>query len=75
MENKKINVTIQRSLIKSITYRILIIISDIIVIYLLTKRIEMVIAFTVFSNLSATILYLIHERIWNKVEWGRINSF
>ena len=63
--------TKQRLIVKSVTFRIIVIISDLIVIYLLTKRLSTTIALTVFTNLASTILYFLHERLWNHVSWGR----
>ncbi|MBW4061016.1 DUF2061 domain-containing protein [Candidatus Saccharibacteria bacterium] len=63
--------TQQRSITKSITFRILVIISDLVVIYLITKRIGATIALTVFTNLASTVLYFAHERVWNRIAWGR----
>lgn len=64
---KRIPASKKRSLYKSITFRILIIVMDIVVIYLLTRRIDTTIGITVVSNITSTLLYFIHERIWNKI--------
>jgi len=63
-----------RSLAKAIIYRILIILTDIIVIYLLTKRYDVALWFTAISNIVTTILYYFHERIWNKINWGKTTN-
>jgi uncharacterized membrane protein len=60
-----------RSLAKAISYRILIIILDFTVIYLLTRRFDIAFGFMIISNVYTTIAYFIHERIWNKIKWGR----
>ena len=60
-----------RSLVKAVTYRIIIIILDFTVIYLLTGRFDLAFWFMVVSNIYTTIAYYIHERIWNRIEWGR----
>jgi uncharacterized membrane protein len=67
----KYQATKQRSIAKSVTFRILVIISDLVVIYAITKQIGATIALTVFTNLASTILYFAHERIWNSIAWGR----
>jgi uncharacterized membrane protein len=67
----KFKETNTRSITKSLTYRIIVVIADIIVIYALTKKITTTIALTVFTNLSTTILYFLHERFWNGIAWGR----
>jgi len=64
-ENRK------RSLVKAITYRILILILDFTTIYLLTGRLEVSLGFTMVSNVYTSVAYYLHERIWNKANWGR----
>ncbi|MGI0083298.1 MAG: hypothetical protein ACREAG_08355 [Nitrosopumilaceae archaeon] len=29
---------------------------------------------TIVFNVSATIIYYFHERIWNKISWGKVSS-
>lgn len=65
---KRLPVSKKRSIYKSITFRILIIAMDLVVIYLLTHRIDTTLGITVISNISSTFLYFIHERIWNTVD-------
>jgi len=60
----------KRSVVKAITYRIIIIILDFSVIYLLTGKIELALGFMVVSNIYTTIAYFLHERLWAKVKWG-----
>ena len=62
---------VSRSLVKSITFRILIILSDSIVIYLITKRFDTTVSLIIISNLASTVIYFIHERIWTKIHWGK----
>ena len=61
-----------RSLIKTITYRVAILILDFSVIYLLTKKIEVAFGFMIASNIYTSIGYYFHERAWDGVEWGKI---
>lgn len=61
----------QRSLVKALTYRLVIIILDVCVIYLLTRKIEIAFWFMVVSNIYTTIAYYVHERLWNMIGWGR----
>ena len=62
--------TSKRSLVKAITYRIVIIVLDFSVIYLLTGRVDVALGFMVISNIYTTAAYFIHERIWNRIKWG-----
>jgi len=60
-----------RSLIKAITYRIVILILDFTVTYLLTGRVEIALGFMFISNIYTSVAYYFHERIWNKIKWGK----
>jgi uncharacterized membrane protein len=60
-----------RSLVKAITYRIIILILDFTATYLLTGRIEVALAFMAVSNIYTSVAYYFHERIWNKIRWGK----
>lgn len=64
------NRTTKRSLVKAITYRIVIIILDFSVIYLLTHQVEVAVGFMVISNIYTTAAYFLHERLWNRIRWG-----
>jgi uncharacterized membrane protein len=60
-----------RSLVKTITYRFLIVASTFIVTYLLTGHLELSLTITIGANVINTLLYFIHERIWNQIAWGK----
>jgi uncharacterized membrane protein len=60
-----------RSLVKTITYRVLILTLDFSVIYLITKRIDIALGFMLASNIYTTIAYYAHERIWDHIKWGK----
>ncbi len=62
----------QRSLFKSVTFRIVVIVSDLIVVYVLTHRINLTLGITLFTNVASSILYFFHERVWNTIRWGKI---
>jgi len=62
---------IKRSLVKSITFRILVVIADGAIIYLITKSFTIALSVIIFSNISSTIIYYLHERVWSKTNWGK----
>jgi adenylylsulfate kinase len=68
---KKFHESIYRSITKAVTFRVLIIILDFIVIYLFTKRLDLTLGVIIVSNFSSTIAYFAHERVWNRVHWGK----
>ncbi len=60
----------KRSLVKSISYRILIMALDFTAIKLFTGRSDTAVEFVIVSNVYTTIAYFIHERLWNRIKWG-----
>ena len=60
-----------RSLTKAITYRIVILVLDFTSIYLLTGKVEVALGFMLLSNIYTSIAYFFHERIWNRIKWGK----
>jgi len=54
--------TTKRSLVKAVTYRGIIVILDVTVIYLLTGRVDIALGFTIISNIYTTVAYFLHER-------------
>ena len=61
----------KRSLAKSLTWRIIAVISTFVIGYAMTGSLTFAASLTVVSNLINFILYYVHERVWLKVEWGR----
>lgn len=69
------NETRTRSIIKSIVWRIICIIVSIIISFLLTNKWDIALAIGTIYNVITMVLYYIHERFWNKINWGiKINN-
>lgn len=64
----------KRSLVKSITWRIMCIAVSIITAYILTGRADVAVAIGTVYNGITMILYYFHERFWNKLEWGKTKN-
>jgi uncharacterized membrane protein len=64
--------TIGRSVVKTISYRLAILILDFTCIYLFTGQIKIALGFMVISNIYTTLGYFFHERIWDRIKWGKI---
>ena len=60
-----------RSLTKAVTYRIVILVLDFTSVYLITGKIEVALGFMLLSNVYTSIAYYFHERIWNRIKWGK----
>lgn len=63
--------TATRSVVKSITYRVLIIISIFIVTLLTTGKLASAVQITGITAITGTIIYYLHERAWSLIKWGR----
>ena len=64
--------TLKRSVVKTVTYRVFILILDFTSIYLFTGQIKIALGFMIVSNIYTTIGYFFHERIWDRIKWGKI---
>lgn len=60
----------QRSVVKAITYRVIVMCLDFATIYVFTGKVRVAIGFMIASNVYTTVVYLIHERAWARVTWG-----
>lgn len=60
----------RRSVVKAITYRVLIMCLDFGTIYLFTGALRVALGFMIASNVYTTIAYFAHERLWSRVKWG-----
>ena len=64
--------TLPRSIVKTVSYRLTILILDFTVIYLFTGQLKIAVGFMLVSNIYTTVGYFLHERIWDKIKWGKI---
>jgi uncharacterized membrane protein len=60
----------RRSIMKAVTYRLVVMVLDFIAIYLFTGTVRIALGFMVASNIYTTVAYFIHERIWAHISWG-----
>jgi uncharacterized membrane protein len=61
----------KRSITKAISYRIIIVCLDFLVIYVLTGQVRTAVGFMIVSNVYTTLGYFLHERAWAHISWGR----
>ena len=64
----------QRSIVKAITYRAIVMCLDFATIYLFTGKVRVAVGFMIASNVYTTVAYLIHERAWARVAWGVVDT-
>jgi len=76
---KDLNATVRdrplRSIIKSITWRVVGTIDTITLSYFITGRINVALSIGSFEVITKMILYFLHERLWAVVRWGRMMVF
>ncbi|HEY4117821.1 MAG TPA: DUF2061 domain-containing protein [Byssovorax sp.] len=60
-----------RSIVKTASYRVLVMTLDFATVYLLSGKVAVAAGFTLVSNLYTTLAYFLHERLWDRVRWGR----
>jgi len=61
----------KRSIAKTVGFLAIVLASDYIVAFIITRQFGLSFTITFFSNLISAIIYFIHERAWNKVHWGK----
>ena len=64
------NETRKRSIIKSISWRIICIVVSIIIAFILTNELDIAATIGTVYNIVTMVLYYFHERIWNRIKWG-----
>jgi len=61
----------KRSLAKSLTWRVIAIVSTLLIGYAMTGSWAFALSLTLVSNVINFVLYYLHERVWLKVSWGK----
>ena len=65
------NVKRSRSLAKSLTWRVVALLTTFITLYALSKDVSMATLATLITNSVNFVAYYYHERVWNAVSWGK----
>ena len=63
--------SVSRTLVKTITYRASILLLDFVTVYFFTGKLSLALGFMIVSNIYTTLAYFFHERIWDKIKWGK----
>lgn len=64
----------KRSLVKTITWRLTGSGATFLISYIMTGNLSIAGTIAIIQIVSNTILYYIHERIWNKIQWEKKNQ-
>lgn len=67
----KMSVKRSRSFAKSLTWRVIALITTFASLYVITGEIETATLGTIVTNFINFIAYYYHERAWNSVSWGK----
>ena len=67
-------VTKSRSFIKSLSYRIFGTLSSFLVVYAITRKETLSVLIAFWETIVKVGIYYWHERIWNKISWGRLQK-
>lgn len=60
-----------RSVMKALTFRIIVIITNGIIVFTITGKSDVTFGVIAVTTISSTMLYFFHERLWNQINWGR----
>ncbi|HDZ77229.1 MAG TPA: DUF2061 domain-containing protein [Candidatus Omnitrophica bacterium] len=61
----------KRTILKTITWRVIAVLVTMIIVYLYNKDIKESVIISLAANGIKMFLYYIHERMWNKIDFGR----
>ncbi len=65
------NDKIKRSFVKSVSWRLIGTLDTILLTWLVTGKVSMAITIGSFELITKMLLYFFHERLWNKINWGK----
>ncbi|MFV0530426.1 MAG: DUF2061 domain-containing protein [Flavobacteriales bacterium] len=60
-----------RSVLKSLSWRVVGTLDTIIISWFVTGKVELAVSIGSIELFSKMLLYFFHERIWNRVKWGK----
>ena len=60
-----------RSVVKALSWRFIGTLDTLIVSYVLTGKLVLATSIASIDFVTKLILYFLHERIWNKIKWGK----
>lgn len=70
-QSSNVEEQLTRSIIKSVSWRVIGTFDTIIISWLITGTLEFALSIGVIELVTKMILYTIHERLWNKITWGK----
>ncbi|MTB03462.1 MAG: DUF2061 domain-containing protein [Actinobacteria bacterium] len=71
MRGHILKVTKSRSLVKSFSYRVFGTLTSWAVVYAITHKGSLATLIAIWETVVKILVYYYHERVWNRVSWGR----
>ena len=62
----------KRTLVKTITWRIIALVTTIAVVYLYSGDMKESLVVGIGANALKMVFYYVHERVWNRIDFGRV---
>jgi uncharacterized membrane protein len=66
--------TAARSFVKAACYRVITTAITTAAVYLLTHKLSIAAAMFAIDGILMTVIYFLHERLWQHIRWGRIHD-
>lgn len=63
-----------RSFVKSLSWRVVGTIDTILISFFVTGKIDFALSIGMIELITKMGLYVLHERLWNRVSWGKIKN-
>lgn len=70
-DTKKLEEKLQRSIAKTVSWRVVGTIATVIISYIITGTLALAFSIGIIELISKLVLYFFHERAWNKIKWGK----
>ena len=61
-----------RAIVKAITWRITATLDTFLIAFIITHEFSKALQIGIFEIITKTLIYYVHERIWNRAKFGRI---
>ena len=74
MERRAMKVTKSRSFIKSLSYRVFGTLTSWAVVYAITGKGSLATLIAFWETVVKVAVYYWHERVWDKISWGRLSK-
>ena len=63
-----------RSVVKAISWRVTGTVDTIVLSFLVTGKVELALKIGFFELFTKVVLYYVHERVWNRLDFGRVKT-